>query len=75
VAAPFGGLLCGFAAFAIRLSTQFVLAKVRGHRFAALDRPAGPPADPALYIGQASTEDDAVPVNSGYYSAQRTKFF
>ncbi|KAK3695513.1 hypothetical protein B0T22DRAFT_438500 [Podospora appendiculata] len=40
VAAPFGGLLWGFGALAVRLSVQFVMAKVKGHRFDALDRPA-----------------------------------
>ena len=75
MAAPLGGLLWGLAAFAIRLSTQFVLAKFQGHRFAALDRLAGPPADPAFHVGQASADGDAVPVNGGYYGDQKTKFF
>ncbi|KAJ3535563.1 hypothetical protein NM208_g7082 [Fusarium decemcellulare] len=39
VAAPVGGLLWGLGAFALRLSVQWVLAKVRGHRFDALDHP------------------------------------
>ncbi|KPM45109.1 hypothetical protein AK830_g1504 [Neonectria ditissima] len=39
VAAPVGGLLWGCGALALRLAAQFVLAKVRGHRFDALDRP------------------------------------
>ncbi|KAF4984442.1 hypothetical protein FZEAL_405 [Fusarium zealandicum] len=39
VAAPFGGLLWGCGALALRLSLQWVFAKVRGHRFDALDRP------------------------------------
>ncbi|KAH7176279.1 hypothetical protein EDB81DRAFT_34311 [Dactylonectria macrodidyma] len=37
VAAPVGGLLWGFGALALRLSIQWVMAKVRGHRFTALD--------------------------------------
>jgi hypothetical protein len=40
VAAPVGGLLVGLVAFACRLAFQFILAKVKGHRFDALDRPA-----------------------------------
>lgn len=40
VAAPFGGLLWGFGACALRLAALWVLAKVKGHRFDALDRPA-----------------------------------
>jgi hypothetical protein len=39
VAAPFGGLLWAFGACAIRIGFLWVLAKVRGHRFDALDRP------------------------------------
>ncbi|PMD46408.1 hypothetical protein L207DRAFT_212283 [Hyaloscypha variabilis F] len=40
VAAPIGGLLWGFGALAVRLTWQFCDAKVKGHRFDALDRPA-----------------------------------
>ena len=40
VAAPVGGLLWGIGALGFRLSFQFVYAKVKGHRFDALDRPA-----------------------------------
>jgi Na+/proline symporter len=39
VCAPFGGLLWGFGALTLRLSGQFLYARVRGHRFEALDRP------------------------------------
>ncbi|KAF3035399.1 hypothetical protein E8E12_000638 [Didymella heteroderae] len=39
VAAPFGGLLWAFGACALRISTLWVWAKVKGHRFNALDRP------------------------------------
>ncbi|KAJ4132779.1 hypothetical protein NW754_015592 [Fusarium falciforme] len=39
VAAPVGGILWGVGALTLRLSVQFVMAKVRGHRFDALDRP------------------------------------
>ncbi|KFA75345.1 hypothetical protein S40288_01992 [Stachybotrys chartarum IBT 40288] len=39
VAAPVGGFIWAFLALAFRLGIQFVLAKVRGHRFDALDRP------------------------------------
>jgi len=40
VAAPFGGLLWGFGALALRLTYQFIDAKIKGHRFDALDRPS-----------------------------------
>ncbi|KAF4635123.1 hypothetical protein G7Y89_g2974 [Cudoniella acicularis] len=39
VAAPFGGLLWGLAAFAARITYQFAYAKLKGERFDALDRP------------------------------------
>jgi hypothetical protein len=40
VAAPIGGLLWGFGALAVRIAYQFFNAKISGHRFDALDRPA-----------------------------------
>lgn len=40
VAAPVGGLLWAILALVLRLSFQFVVAKVRGQRFDALDKPA-----------------------------------
>ncbi|KAL7917735.1 hypothetical protein ACQKWADRAFT_317109 [Trichoderma austrokoningii] len=45
VAAPVGGIIWGFIALALRLSVQFVRAKSRGERFAAIDRPADAPVD------------------------------
>ncbi|KAH8726856.1 hypothetical protein GQ44DRAFT_612851, partial [Phaeosphaeriaceae sp. PMI808] len=39
VAAPFGGLLWAFGACGLRIAFLFVMAKVKGHRFDALDRP------------------------------------
>lgn len=39
VAAPFGGLLWGFGACGLRLATLYIVARVRGHRFDALDKP------------------------------------
>lgn len=44
VAAPVGGLLWALAAFIARVSVQWVMAKSRGHRFTAFDRPAAPAA-------------------------------
>lgn len=40
VAAPVGGLLCGFIACGLRLGYQYLWAKKNGVRFDALDRPA-----------------------------------
>ncbi|POR32903.1 Urea transporter [Tolypocladium paradoxum] len=39
VAAPVGGIVWGFGALALRLTFQFIKAKVRHERFDALDRP------------------------------------
>ncbi|KAF1841348.1 uncharacterized protein K460DRAFT_369381 [Cucurbitaria berberidis CBS 394.84] len=39
MAAPFGGLLWAFGACGLRIGFLFVWAKVKGHRFTALDRP------------------------------------
>ncbi|ETI27192.1 hypothetical protein G647_09875 [Cladophialophora carrionii CBS 160.54] len=52
VAAPVGGLLWAGGAFALRLSVQWCIAKVRGTRFDALDKPAAPTA--AFYTGGAA---------------------
>ncbi|KAM5347061.1 hypothetical protein ACJ41O_010066 [Fusarium nematophilum] len=43
VAAPFGGILWGCGALVLRLSVQWVLAKVRGRRFDGLDKPVERP--------------------------------
>jgi hypothetical protein len=39
VAAPIGGILWAFAACGLRLAVQYIMARVKGHRFDALDRP------------------------------------
>lgn len=49
VAAPVGGLLWAAAAFALRISVQWVLAKRSGRRFDAFDKPAAP--DASFYTG------------------------
>lgn len=40
VAAPFGGILWGFGALAVRLAFQYIKSKVRHERFDGLDRPS-----------------------------------
>ncbi|KAI5464327.1 hypothetical protein BGZ63DRAFT_451582 [Mariannaea sp. PMI_226] len=50
VAAPVGGLLWGFGALAVRLTFQWVYAKLRGHRFDALDPPIPRSDSPDTYI-------------------------
>lgn len=44
VAAPVGGLLWALAAFVARISVLWTVAKVKGHRFTAFNRPAAPAA-------------------------------
>lgn len=39
VAAPFGGLLWAFGACGLRIAFLWTMARVKGHRFDALDRP------------------------------------
>ncbi|OAG38117.1 hypothetical protein AYO21_07707 [Fonsecaea monophora] len=52
VAAPVGGLLWALGAFVLRLSVQWCIAKIRGTRFDALDKPAAPSA--SFYTGRTS---------------------
>jgi len=49
VAAPVGGLLWGFGAFGLRITVQYIIARMKGHRFDAFDRPA--PVAPSFYTG------------------------
>ena len=61
VAAPVGGLLWAFAAFALRITCQFLLAKLAGRRFDAFDRPLRqPPA--SIFTGRATPDEEGVPV-------------
>jgi hypothetical protein len=67
-----GGLIFALITLAIRVGYLFIMAKVKGHRFAAFDRPiprhVGPPSnsDPAEYRttpeygGKAGDEEAAV---------------
>ncbi|RBR20158.1 hypothetical protein FVER53590_02483 [Fusarium verticillioides] len=65
VAAPVGSILWGCGALALRLSYQYMSAKIRGHRFDALDRPVDP--------RRSSTEED-VPTEN-LVSSTPGKFF
>ncbi|KAI6089377.1 hypothetical protein F4821DRAFT_231867 [Hypoxylon rubiginosum] len=56
VAAPVGGLIWGFIALALRLTVQFVLAKVRGTRFDGLDYPTTMPSEDASILADTSAE-------------------
>jgi hypothetical protein len=58
MAAPIGGLIWGFGALAVRLAIQYAVAKIKGHRFEALDKPLSTP-DPAFYTGNADHEEIA----------------
>ncbi|KAF5235069.1 hypothetical protein FAUST_7337 [Fusarium austroamericanum] len=65
VAAPVGSLLWGCGAMVVRITFQYVHAKVRGHRFDALDRP--------LDLRSVSREDDSPSEN--LVSQTAGKFF
>ena len=68
VAAPVGGLLWGFGACALRLAVLWVVAKVKGHRFDALDRPA--------YLNQRVEADSDVDATDGLVVVDnKGKFF
>lgn len=58
VAAPVGGLLWAAAAFALRISVQWVMAKRNGRRFDAFDKPAAP--DASFYTGQDNGASDGI---------------
>ncbi|KAL8994920.1 MAG: hypothetical protein Q9169_005257 [Polycauliona sp. 2 TL-2023] len=75
VAAPIGGLLWGFGAFAVRISVQWVLARVRDHHFDAFDRP--PKADPSFRMGsrdRSSEEEDQEPAPMAKASSLKGRF-
>ncbi|KAF4119838.1 hypothetical protein GMORB2_3526, partial [Geosmithia morbida] len=60
VAAPVGGLVWGFGALALRLTYQYVMARVKGHRFDALDRPAADDDAPAPEDAEVIIQQGAV---------------
>ena len=66
VAAPVGGLLWGFGTLAVRLTIQYVLAKVNGTRFDALDRPAYLSGEPGAdsYVQEADDVSETAPGNA-----------
>ena len=80
MAAPIGGLLWGFGALAVRLTFQFAHAKIKGHRFEALDKPTSTPG-PAFYTGNPDheevVEDETAVVRDGglYIAEHKGKFF
>ena len=73
VAAPVGGLLWGLGAFALRISYQWIMAKTKGHKFDAFDRPLEIP--PPSHESRTSFEDDSRPSNSVEASTLKGKFF
>ncbi|KAL8958487.1 MAG: hypothetical protein Q9193_004470 [Seirophora villosa] len=64
VAAPLGGLLWGCGAFALRVGLQWAVARARGQRFDAFNRP---PTSPSLHVRAAepaSANENGEPVAS-----------
>lgn len=63
-----GGLLWASAAFTLRIACQFVLAKVRGGRFEAFDRPSR--LQSSVFVPTETSDEDededvgAVPITS-----------
>jgi hypothetical protein len=80
VAAPIGGLLWAFSALIFRLAFQYLNARIKGHRFDALDKPLTTPG-PAFYTGNPDhadiTEDEVTVVPDGgiYGTEHKGKFF
>ncbi|KAL8646964.1 MAG: hypothetical protein Q9210_005838 [Variospora velana] len=62
VAAPIGGLLWGFGAFALRVGLQWAVARARGQRFDAFDRPPTGSSQGTDSVGSASADADREPV-------------
>jgi hypothetical protein len=72
VAAPFGGLLWAAGACALRIGFLWIMARVRGHRFDAFDRPV--PREMTRAGAFDETENDAVLDHSSVVS-HKGKFF
>jgi hypothetical protein len=73
VAAPFGGLLWAFGACGLRIGFLFVMAKVMGHRFDALDRPI--PQNITRAGAFDERENDTVLEGSTVEESPKGKFF
>ena len=75
VAAPIGGLLWGFGSFTLRIACLWIVAKVKGHRFDAFDRPR--PLEAADYVGHrnVSEENQQQHVASDEASSLKGRFF
>lgn len=59
VVAPVGGVIWGFLAMAARLAFHYIVAKTRGQRFNALDRPLD-----SRVVGELDSQDENV-ISSG----------
>ncbi|KAJ4312765.1 hypothetical protein N0V94_007274 [Neodidymelliopsis sp. IMI 364377] len=72
VAAPFGGLLWAFGACAVRISSLWVWAKVKGHRFDALDRPV---PRPLTHPGAFDADENDAVLEHTVETGKSGKFF
>lgn len=74
VAAPIGGLLWGFGAFVLRIGFQWILSKLKGRRFDALDKPtqrdlsSSDRRDPFLGDDHPHVENIPSPTSKGKFS-------
>ena len=69
VAAPIGGLLWGGVGFAVRVLCLWIIAKVKGHRFDAFDRPR--PLEAADYVGRHDSPVDNERFTDGNVRSRR----
>ncbi|KZM20500.1 transporter [Ascochyta rabiei] len=72
VAAPFGGLLWAFGACAVRISALWIWAKVKGHRFDALDRPVPRETTPP---GAIDADEHATVLEHNVEAGKSGRFF
>ncbi|KAK4452838.1 urea transporter [Podospora aff. communis PSN243] len=64
VAAPVGGMLWALATLTLRIGSQWVYAKAKGHRFTALDRPSAEAgAQPEAILDDDNATEAAVEVS------------
>lgn len=76
MAAPVGGIIWAIGAFVLRLSYQWIVAKIQGRRFDSFDRPS-PPAlrTDAGRDDTADGEDFGGSTHTQYVTSGSGKFF
>ena len=72
VAAPFGGLLWAFGACGLRIAFLWIMAKVKGHRFDAFDRPI---PSHVSRLGAPDEHEDETVLEHTVETGSKGKFF